>query len=200
MSFFSAFEVCAELWCMLQATTVECSWDHSMRCVDVSHYYLIRTHWIHFYHILCFVVCRHSEILWFGHTVSYLPSIESWFTFYWPTVLKDKCFWITHTYVPNIIGLHSDRCQYITELLSLCIPMPLFSASVLNVLLLVVRFMYQAWELKRVSVCLPYKNCNYICISSLPLLGILYELSDRSVSRPSPPCNNRDTALLGSFW
>ena len=116
MSFFSAFEVCAELWCMLQATTVECSWDHSMRCVDVSHYYLICTYWIHFYHILCFVVCRHSKILWFGHTVSYLPSIESWFTFYWPTVLKDKCFWITHTYVPNIIGLHSDRCQYITEL------------------------------------------------------------------------------------
>ena len=100
------------------------------------------------------------------------------------------------------IGLHSDRCQHITELLSLSIPMPLFSTIVLNLLLLVVRFMHQAAPsllLKLVSVCLPYRNYSYLRMSPLPLLGMLYELSDRSVSRPSPPCNNRDTALPGSF-
>ena len=145
-------------------------------------------------HFVLRYICRHSKILWFGHTVLLTYNAKTF-----DTNAFELCIYI-HTKDAYLLDAEQLDCTLIDTNASLTIPMPLFSASVLNLLLLAVRFMYQAWVLERVSVCLPYKNCSYMRMSSLPQLGVLYELSDRSVSRPSPPCNDRGTALPGSFW
>ena len=91
---------------------------------------------------------------------------------------------------------HSDNWQK-HQLLFLSLPI---SASNLKLLLFIVRFMHQACYWNFLVFTFHVGTDSYWCMSSLPLLGILYELPDRSVSRPSPPCNNRDPALPWCFW